>query len=133
MRRIAKILIIILLFSQDTLAQSVNCDSLIEHSTIAKYLVPNSRTEYKLKCELNKVQNYINFRIFLFAMFSDHEEFQELVFERIGENIIIKDNVQFRNSIYVMLRSGLSWDILNGPPSKPKRFIFKFFSKKGRA
>ena len=42
------------------------------------------------------------------------------------------DNVEVADSIIITLKSGLSWNMGAGPPSAPKHFYKKAFSKKGR-
>ncbi|MBX2842996.1 MAG: hypothetical protein KTR26_14600 [Flammeovirgaceae bacterium] len=81
-------------------------------------------TEFKIKIRLRNIAALINLKTQPLFTFPEYQALQKSVYQ--------DENVEIIDSVYVILKSGLSWEINEGSPPKPKRFLFKFASKKRR-
>ncbi len=86
-----------------------------------------------------QAKNYLRSRYQLISLrlYVDYSYMENEIYRKWVENDSLANHektlIQTIDSIIVRLSNGLTWNIMEGPPEKPTGFIFKLFTKKGKA
>lgn len=129
MKKIIIIILVLTSFNLYIFSQENDIDSVETSEIEGVVLFPSHRLESHIKMSLHAMQMLIQLKIHpLLNLTKD----QLSSFSEIIDTIKTLHNVTRIDSINLTLKSGISWDLRNGPPPSPKNFYFKILAKKGK-
>lgn len=114
---------------------------IISHSAISQS-GENNPTELKVsrrptKMQFVEVENGLRARAMLIELRTHPrivlDDDQYHAYSSVHDSLILARNVTIIDSISITLSSGVSWNPKGEPPTLPKKFLLKVFTKKDRA